>query len=139
MNVIEFEPWHCELIDLRYEQLHEMKMFKQTIANIQRQYAWTGAQDGTVIAIGGCVPCWDKVGEVWMLVSPNIGKHKVSVFKQLKHHTEWLMNHFERIQTPVLCGFDEGQRLVEHLKFTNEGTMTKYLFGRDYFRYARVR
>lgn len=139
MIVIEFEPFHAELIHVRYEQLGEMPQFRKSMEQLNNTYAWTGVVDGQVIGCAGMVPLLPGVGEIWALFSDALPQHKVSMFKELKRHLEHLhAQGYPRLQTVVQHGFETGKRFVERLGFEFEGSMRKYINGETYDRYAKI-
>lgn len=140
MIVIEFEPFHAELIHVKYEQLGEMPHFIDMMESLNNTYAWSGVEDGQVIACGGMVPLHPGCGDIWALFSDDFKHHKVEALKALKLHIDNLQNQgYERLQTTVLSNYKIGKRFVEWLGFKNEGTMRKYIDGVDYDRYAKIR
>lgn len=139
MIVIEFEPFHAELIHVRYEQLGEMPNFQANMEQLNNTYAWTGVHDGQVIGCAGMVPLLPGCGEIWALFSDALPRHKVSMIKELRRHIANLQDQgYPRLQTVVQSDFETGKRFVERLGFVNEGKMRKYMNGVDYDRYANV-
>lgn len=139
MIVIEFEPFHAELIKLRPEQTVELGQFMKCIDQLNNTYAWTGVMDGNVIACGGMLPLLPGNGEIWALFSTDLHKHAVSVVKALKTNIAHLHDcGWDRLQTVVQSDFTTAKRFVERLGFTNEGTMKKYMNGISFDRYAKV-
>lgn len=104
--------------------------------------AFTMVEDESpaIIACGGILPLWRAVGELWMVSSPLVEAHGVKFTMAAIRMVEGVMREFEmeRVQTSVDVRNEKSIKLLNLLKFKNEGVMRKYIGGRDFFRYARV-
>ena len=96
---------------------------------------------GILVFVGGAVPKWGKVSDVWLLVDREfsilIQPYKKEFFMGFRYYLDKM--NYERMQTGVLKGFDKGVQFAEALGFENEGLMRKQgPDGSDYWRYARI-
>lgn len=97
--------------------------------------------DTGIIACGGILPLWRRVGEAWMVTSSMVEKHPLLVIRKLlKAFLEIIENYrFERVQTTIDVENEKSIKLAEWLGFKNEGLMKKYIGGRDFYRYAWIK
>jgi hypothetical protein len=108
--------------------------------NLARGPAFTIA-NGVPVACGGILPLWKGVGEAWIVSSPLVEKYPITfakvVWKKLKLLIEIM--DLERVQTMVDCNHKVSQEWVKRMGFKKEGKMSKYIGGRDFYRYALVK
>ena len=147
-NIITVRPFHPDQVNymkLREEQKDAMTRATIHGAHLINQYSKFSIavySGDTLLFVGGVCPLWKNVGEGWLLVSevfPKFFKESPKVLlKGLKVCFKSMP--FQRIQTPVLEGFDQGCRFVELFGFKKEGLMKKYgPDGKSYYRYALVK
>lgn len=144
IEVVVFEPWHIDVIDLR-------EMDRLSIGGIEyrdmikdqakRGMALTGFFGTDVVAIIGLIPFWSGVADAWAVTSPLVDKMKLSfhraVCKGFKEVLE--CNNLHRVQAAVHVKHVQSQKWLKALGFVDEGLMRKYgPDGGDYHRYARV-
>lgn len=97
--------------------------------------------NGDIIACGGVLKLWKGVGEGWLLTSPMIERHRVAFGRAALKTINRLMDELglERLQTMVDAEHKVSQNWLLWMEFRPEGKMYKYLGGRDFIRYAKVR
>lgn len=144
-----------KLTAFKAEHLLEMDTLdtKDTVGQIDAIYqrglkregakAFTAMHEGKIIGCGGIEILWEGVGEGWVVPSIHVADHKRETIeiciKGLKHILDEDAE-LKRIHALIMTGFPPGDRLMEILGFTYEGTLKKYgLHGEDYKMYALVR
>jgi len=95
-----------------------------------------------LVFVGGVIPKWGKVGEAWLIVDEKfpelIQPYKKEFFIGFKRHLS--LYKYDRIQSDVKAGFDQGIRFAEALGFEKEGLKKRYgVEGADYWGYAYLR
>ncbi len=94
-----------------------------------------------IIACGGVLKLWKGVGEGWLLTSPLIEQHRVAFGRAALKTISRLMDDLklERLQTMVDAEHWVSRYWLQWMGFKPEGLMSKYLGGRDFIRFAKVR
>ena len=112
-----------------------------TARELAKGMAFTGVNEGGIIACGGVLPIWKGVGEAWAVTSPLVQKYPLVFAKTMRSKLIEIIiaNSFERVQTIVDAEFRVSQRWLERMGFKYEGEMEKYISGRTYLRYAWIR
>jgi len=85
---------------------------------------------------------WAGVGEAWVLFSPEVVNHKVSIRRNVKKYLKKIIedNNLHRVQAHVQCEWGLAIRFVESLGFKIEGKMLKFGFDKsDSYLYALTR
>lgn len=97
--------------------------------------------NGDIIACAGILKLWKGVGEAWVLTSPLVEQHKVAFGRAVLKIMNRLMDELEieRLQAMVDAEHKVSQNWLIWMGFMPEGIMKKYLGGRDFIRYAKVR
>jgi hypothetical protein len=101
--------------------------------------AYTLVNSKNIVAAGGVVPFWKGVGEGWVISSDLVPQHGIAFAKTVLRMLEDIEKNFERIQTTVDAEHKVSLKWVEWMGFKCEGLMRKFIGGRDYYRFARVR
>lgn len=120
------------------------KAFDLIALQAQNGIAYTGTNDeGEIIAIGGVVLLWDKVGSGWVLTSDLLLKYKIWTHRAIKEILELAVVKYNlhRIESIILKDHCISQKWAERLGFENEtpNGMKKYdSEGNDYYLYARI-
>jgi hypothetical protein len=116
VRIIPFELAHGEALledelnDERNRPAPEFGNFMPTM--VHEDMAFTGIDNGYLVAAAGILPIWKGVGEAWLLGANRLGKHKIRVAKA---------------------------RWARFLGMKHEGTMKKFgANGLDYERWAWV-
>ena len=135
-----------------YEQYDETRMSFQTAQSYMGDYienmdlapladhglVWTGEHGENVVAMGGLVPIWKGRAHAWMLISPEAGKHMMTIHRAVKK--QLVRSPFTRVEATVDVGFKEGNRWMKMLGFELEGYLRAYRpDGADMLLFARVR
>lgn len=104
----------------------------------KRGLAWSGEQDGEIIAISGVIPIWQGRAQAWAFISEDAGEHMYHIHKAVRSFLR--KSYFTRIEATVDIGFEEGVRWMKLLGFELEGYMKAYKpDGSDALLFARVR
>lgn len=104
-------------------------------------YARTLLKDDEPIAVVGAWPMWPGVSRAWAVFTPVAKAHPLSLYKLAKRQVEYVFSRdsLHRLEAVVLSGHLPAQRLVRHLGFQREGTLTAYgPAGQDYHMFAKV-
>jgi hypothetical protein len=144
----EIVPFHVEHLDrfegkVGGEWLSPDVDLKQVLAIYAKQGTLFSVIVGDkVVAVGGLLPLWKGVGEVFANFSPEGEHYMKSIHRAAKGIiAAALADGFWRIQTNILAGFEKGILWVEGLGFVQEGPpMRKYSpSGKDMLRYVIVK
>tara|TARA_R100001460_G_scaffold49755_1_gene87973 strand:- start:1122 stop:1562 length:441 start_codon:yes stop_codon:yes gene_type:complete len=145
MIIVDFKSDHAKEIlcgsvnDEKIRPAIEISQFVETM--VVKNLAFTGVQDGKIIACGGIYPIWNGVGDAWFLGTNMIFDHPLKVTKIVKKYLIELMNlnNFHRVQAYVRHDWENAQRWIEVLGMQVEGTARKYSTdGRDHILFSRV-
>jgi hypothetical protein len=144
IEIRRFQPGDYETIvrrdfdEITYAALRALTGTAQHLATSGP--AFTIVAGDEIMACGGVVKFWEGVGEAWMMGSPLIERYKISFAKRAARLLNWVANdlHLVRLQTVVDAEHTVARTWVERMGFINEGTMKRYLAGRDFIRYARL-
>lgn len=138
-----FESKHLFLYKPREIDKFNSDMIKEItdVAELSTAVTLMEADTGVVVAVGGVLPMWRGVGDIWMVGSDLIDKYPKSLFRLarsiINEATKGLSLH--RVQCSVDVDQESHKRFVEHLGFSPEGLMRKYgANGEDHIRYAKV-
>jgi len=97
---------------------------------------------GELTGVGGAMPLWNGVGEVWLLVTEEGKKSPISLLKDSKWFIEYLLEKegFHRLQCSIVCEFTAAHRFIASCGFVPEGIMAEFGPNREHFtRYVRFR
>lgn len=98
-------------------------------------------ETGHVVAIGGVLPMWKGVGDVWMVGSDLLSLYPKAVYRLARCMLDEAVRSLElhRLQCSVDPRYQSHIDFIEHLGFTSEGLMRKFgQSGEDHIRYAKV-
>ena len=144
------------LMPFRKEDLHKInlrpfdeqvimgvpKVFDLIALQAQKGIAYTGVNDeGKIIAIGGVVVLWDKVGSGWVMTSDLLLKYKTWVHRSIKEILELAIVKYNlhRTESIILKDHIVSQKWAERLGFKKEGLLKKYDSNKnDYYLYSRI-
>ncbi len=113
---------------------------EELIKSYLRGPAFTGWNNGEVIAIAGVTIMWPGTGEAWVLFSEDYRKHTMFIHRESLRHLGWIAEKFKlkRIQACALKESESANRWLEHLGFNAEGDMPNYFGDKTFTRYARI-
>ncbi len=88
----------------------------------------TGYVNNEIVGCGGIRKLWDGVGEVWLILSPNVNDYPIRTYECIREGFEQLIaeNDFVRLQGWCRKGFVKAHTLFRHLGFKPEGIAKKY-------------
>jgi len=112
---------------------------KEVASRLAKGIAYTLVNSKSIVASGGILPFWKGVGEAWMVTSGLVPEYGMSFAKTVLKMLNEYAQGYDRIQTMVDAEHKVSLRWVEWMEFRNEGLMRKFIGGRDYYRFARVR
>lgn len=138
-------PSDVSKIDLRDEQVGSLPVPQENLGHVLCMDEIGSNSifiNGILVFVGGIVPKWTGVGEGWLLVDKAlpilVQPYKKEFFIGFNYYMTLL--GYDRIETSVLKGFDQGIKFIEGLGFEKEGLMKKYgPDGKDYWRYAYLK
>ena len=143
MRVVAFEKGHGEAIldgQLNDEKSRPPTGFGKFIPDLVIDgMAFTGLENGHVIASAGVYPMWAGVGEGWFIAADKLEANHIGVARQLKNGLRQIAEEqaLHRVQAAVRSDWKKAIRLVRFLGMEHEGRMRKYSAdGADYERYA---
>jgi len=102
----------------------------------------TGWVDGKIVGCGGIDILWEKVGEIWLMLTPYINEKPKEGYRCIRTGFEKLIkeNKLRRVQGYGRIGFPEAHILFDHLGFKPEGKLRKYTpDGVDVIIYALIK
>ena len=102
----------------------------------------TGLVDGVIVGCGGIRELWPGVGEVWVLLSPEVNKYPIATAAVIMNGMRALVedNDFYRLQGWCRIDFIQAHTLFRHLCFKPEGIARKYTPDKqDCLLYAKIK
>lgn len=119
---------------------------KQNLQELAQQteddnMSMTGLVDDRIVACGGIRELWPGVGEVWLLLSPEVDNYPLRTGQVISDGMRALIedNNFVRLQGWCRMDFTKAHTLFKHLGFKPEGIAEKYTpDGMDCILYARI-
>jgi hypothetical protein len=88
----------------------------------------TGFVDGVMVGCGGIRKMWDGVGEVWLMLSPEVNRFPIRTGAVIFNGMRALIedNDFTRLQGWCRVDFPQAHTLFRHLGFKAEGMAESY-------------
>lgn len=145
LRVLNFEPFHLDLMDIREHEMEGLFQMPEAIKGLS--VLAEACEDCKTIMVGtdivGCagyVKLWGKVAECWLIPSSQVKENKIIFSKFVKGYMDRIVGElgYERLQTTCLndklhC------RWMRFLGFEREGVLRKYSAkGEDFGMFARV-
>ena len=126
--------------DYDYMADHSISRGIQKHSPGQLDYVYTLEHEDEVLCIGGFQMINLTTAWCWIDISSEAGDHIVMMYRVIR---DWIENFCEehkirRLQSYVECDFTEAITLVQHLGFTKESIMEKFMGDRDAFMYKKV-
>lgn len=81
---------------------------------------------GLLVGVGGIIPLWNGVGEVWMCAMEDLKRSPLTFTKMMKRLIEQLEGGFHRIQMTVSIAEPGHLKWAKLLGFQEEGTLVRY-------------
>jgi RimJ/RimL family protein N-acetyltransferase len=144
MKLVPFEVGHLDsILPNELENLETVlgipeKEFMRLTA--ERSLCMTAlTNDDKVFMIAGVHPLWKGVFEVWIHITPDFYKNKISAVKAIRQLLAQMKQTvgYNRIQADVRADLTKNIDFVKLFGFTFEGSMIKYGFnGETYLRFA---
>lgn len=97
-------------------------------------------EDGAVLAIVGCNPVAQGVGDVWAYLSYSAVQRPMALSRFCREvMTElWEILALHRIQAVIDCNHPKRLRFAQHLGFEVEGIARKHILKRDHWIVSQV-
>ena len=135
MKVVEFNVGHLDL--LNDEIIKESDVTIETL----REYADSRPDDvmltfidsDRIVCIAGIITLWEGVGQAYNLLTKHLRPMHA---RHVKAEFDSRSQFYDRLQTHSEAGTFE--RWHELMGFHKEGTLKKYVNGKDYILWARV-
>jgi hypothetical protein len=146
IEAVNFKPEHMVNIE-KADIDADIVSFLGDVDSRAETYAQEGPAitllDGDIVlAIGGVIQFWPRVGEAWMMVSPPGRIKKLFLYKHMDSFVQLCFDQygFHRIQASVLYHHKEAHKCIMRLNFIPEGMMVHYGVNKEnYVRYVRLR
>ena len=142
MRLIKFIPEHAK--ELVYEDklsIGTMRPEHDWEHHMEREAlhdAWTGIENGHIIAAAGFIPMWNGVAECWFIGSDRIQRKLKTVVKTTLSIMEKMP--YSRMHANVRANWKEAIPFAEFLGFEKEGVMKKFgPEGSDYLVMGRIK
>ena len=126
--------------DLDYLTDHSVSRGIQKHCPEETEYIYTLEHNDTVLMIGGFRLINKTTAWCWVDLSDNAGKYIPTVYRAMRDWIELFVEEHEivRLQAYVECDFTEAIIMVQHLGFTKECIMEKFMGDKDAFLYKRI-
>jgi len=126
--------------DLDYMADHSISRGMQKLCPEQVSYMYTLEHDGVPLGQGGFRIINAYTAWCWLDMSDKAVGHIIYIHRLLRDKISDFCNEHKlrRLQAYVECDFPEATRLVEHLGFTIESTMSNFIGDKDAYMYAKV-
>lgn len=115
---------------------------KSAVAAAERGEALTVLVGEEILCIGGMVPLFTGVAELWSLTAEAVITYPLAFHTSILKILDYWQNlyNLHRIQCKVVAGHDTSRKWLTRMGFEEEGLMRKYdSHGRDFYLYARVK
>lgn len=102
---------------------------------------YTALIDGKIIMVGGILPIWDGVGEVWAYITEDVRKNLIESYRCLSDMFDVLIKEkqLRRVEAHSRADFPAGQNMLEHLGFKYEGCKEQHTRdGIDVYMYGKI-
>lgn len=141
MRIIQFEPWHLDVLELQEEQgvflpFIVNNQYREALKN-NMSYTLYDEQNLNTLCCAGLLDVGFGRAEAWSLISKDAGHYMTRITKEVILTLN--KSNFQRIEIHVKKGFKAAERWAEFLGFVREGEMKKYIDGESYYLYARYK
>lgn len=130
--IVDFDAFHLQHI----EATIEVKASMELLAKWPGASAWTFVEGGKITAIAGVIGIHPGNMEVWVHITPDIERHKLSTLKDAGKQLNKVKAGVDRLQASVKADFEQGKAFVSFFGFKCEGLMRKFKDGEDYYMYS---
>lgn len=155
IEILPFEPWHLELMDIRKEQQYILKYLNDMDLSLEkygetlvrcaiREFngnpcAWTYYKDGEVLGAGGILQLnYAHVAQAWCIFGENFQTCYKTAVKKIKNSLLEIPSL--RIEAYTETDFPQAQRFLEYLGFEKEGILRRQgIDTRDNIVYSIIR
>lgn len=143
MGIVKAEYWHFGAIKHEHGKREfigtamDKTMYAELYSRIPSSF--TLIKGGDILAIGGIVPMWPGVGEVWLMRSTLVDDNGLTVAREVKKALAEHGKHFWRLQAACAANDDVCHRWLEWLGFEREAELK--MFGpdkSDFVQYRRL-
>ena len=106
----------------------------------QTEYMYALEHEGLVLMIGGFRMINVATAWCWVDISSDAGNHLLAAYRVIRDWIEAFCKEKKivRLQAYVETDFTEAISMVQHLGFTKESIMERFMGDRDAFLYKRI-
>ena len=144
--IVPFRPSHAEKIELKGRDLYHEGIVPGYRAYVARTaeagLSWTGIYNEKIVVCFGVRRVWPGVGEAWLLPSPSISDHALSVVRasRMIFADIFKTEAFSRVHISVDSANDSAFKFAKALGFEVEGIMRQFgPDGSNYYMMARLK
>lgn len=141
MQKVPFKAAHAARINIQPAQAWMGDMLREPdMASLEQPHAYTLLDGDNPLICAGAVKLWEGRAYIWSFLSTDFTPRKFVAMHTFAK--DWIATlPFERLEAAVEDSFKAGHRWVEVLGFVREtpGVMRKFMSGRDFVLYARVK
>ncbi|MBS4046571.1 MAG: hypothetical protein KG075_09545 [Alphaproteobacteria bacterium] len=141
MQTVPFKAAHAARLRIQSAQAWMGDMLcAPDMATLEQPHATTILDGDTVLLCAGAIELWPGRAYIWSVLSAEFTPRKFLRMQTIAK--DWVANlPFDRIEAAVEASFEAGHRWVISLGFTREteDVMRKFMDGRDFVLYARVK
>ncbi len=140
MEIVEFESWHLEYLQLQEAQSYMISYFTPEYGSLLEKAgpSFTALHQGTPKAAAGIVICHPHRALAWALLSAMGPRHFLPVHRAVQAFLD--RQTIRRIEANVDVRFQQGHRWIRALGFELEAARMRAYSpeGRDYALYSRI-
>jgi RimJ/RimL family protein N-acetyltransferase len=116
-DLLLYKPRRHEILTLEMRQRILLQMEHSVTMTIYSPH------EAKVVAMGGIIPLWKGVGEVWILGSELIAKYPVETVRLIKRFRNTTVEQLDlhRLHCNIFEGFDSHKNFAEAFGFKQEG------------------
>jgi hypothetical protein len=144
--IVPFRPSHADKIELNDRELYYEGYCPNYRAMLRRTaeagLSWTGVYNEKVVVCFRGSTVWPGVGEAWLLSSPSVSDHALSVVRSSRmiFADIFKTEAFSRVHISVDSANDSAFKFAKALGFEVEGIMRQFgPDGSNYYMMARIK
>ena len=144
--IVPFRPSHADKIELNDRELYYEGLvpnYRGYIAQMAEPgLSWAGVYNEQVVVCFGVRTVWPGVGDAWLLSSPSVSAHALSVVRSARmiFADIFKTEAFSRVHISVDSANDSAFKFAKALGFEVEGIMRQFgPDGSNYYMMARIK
>lgn len=141
-----FEELKNRLSDFNYNGVETILGNNGALKNTVLQYAqagdcFIGLKNDEMLGCGGIVEFYPQYGYVWLLMNKEARFYLINIIKFMESlfNDLFTVRNFIRLQCFCFVDIPSAQKLLEHLKFKQEGRLRKFSQNKDCFIYGLLK